>query len=229
MSALSTLRRTIAGSWRSWLAITVGFTLAYYLALLAIVIVRIGHLPNYVTWYNYPANALRILRSTPAFGDVLPIIAEEWLVEIGSMNYGYGRGIAEWSLEILPAKLAMVVMLGMLIAASVLLLRRLRACRRGADSGVIAGAGMGAVLVGLTNVTMSWVACCAAPSWVVGLSIVGVGTSTAFALLPYGSLITWLGFTMLLTTTYLLARRCAAADDDQKVVAAPFAAAIPRA
>jgi hypothetical protein len=55
---------------------------------------------------------------------------------------------------------------------------------------------------------MTWVACCASPSWVVGLSLIGVSTSTAYALLPYGNLLLAAGFSVLLGTTYLLARRC---------------------
>jgi hypothetical protein len=205
------VRETIAANRRAWLAMTLGFPLLYYAALLASVIISIGHWPNYVTFYDWPANVLTIIRSTPSIRDMLPIIGNEWLVETGYMNYDFGHGIAEWSLEIIPPKLFMVMLLGALVATCVLLLRRLRqVCRLPAQGTGAAATGLGALCVGAANVTMTWVSCCASPSWVVGLSLIGVSTSTAYALLPYGNLLLGTGFTVLVGTTFLLARRCAA-------------------
>ena len=34
---------------------------------------------------------------------------DEWLLEIGFMNYAYGRGVSEWSLLIIPHKVAIVM------------------------------------------------------------------------------------------------------------------------
>jgi hypothetical protein len=210
IAALGVIRETLAANRRVWLAITLAFTVLYYASLLASVVISLGHFPNYITFYDWPENVLVIIRSTPSIRDMLPIIGNEWLVETGYMNYSFGHGIAEWSLEIIPHKLLMVVALGALVAMCALLLRRLkRVCGLPAQGTAAAGTGLGALCVGAANVTMTWVSCCASPSWVVGLSLIGVSTSTAYALLPYGNLLLGTGFTVLLATTYLLARRCA--------------------
>jgi hypothetical protein len=209
MTAWSVLRETIAASRRGWLAMTFGFALLYHLALAASASLSTGHLPNYVTFYDWPANVWRIIRSTPSVADMPPIIADEWLIELGAMNYHYGHGIAEWSLAIMPTHVAMTLLLAALVATGVLLLRRSRdACplaQRGAGA---TATGLGALCVGTANITMTWVACCATPSWVVGLSLVGIETSSAFALLPYGGALLGGGFAMLAATNYWLAWRC---------------------
>jgi hypothetical protein len=203
------VRDTVGRHRRVWLAITLGLAPVYYVGLVASVVIRLGHLPNYTTFYDWPTNVLRIIRATPSVHDMVPIILDEWLVEIGYMNYHYGRGVAEWSLAIIPSRVAVMVLLSALVATSVLLLARSRAYCRLPTQGVgIAATGLGAVVVGIANVTMTWVACCAAPSWVVGLSLIGLETSSAFALLPYGNALSVAGFAVLLVTTYFFARRC---------------------
>jgi hypothetical protein len=205
------VRDTIVRRRRTWLAMTLGFTLMYYISLLASVVLRLGHLPNYVTFYDWPANVVRIIRSTPSVHDMLPIISDEWLVEIGRMNYHYGRGIAEWSLVINPAAVAITALLGAAMATSVLLWRRSRAyCGPLARGAGVAATGLGALCVSTANITMTWVACCATPSWVVGLALIGIETSAAFALIPYGNLLLVSGFVLVLATIYCLARRCVA-------------------
>lgn len=209
MTAGSVLRETVATNRRAWLAMTLGFTLLYHLGLLASASLSTGHLPNYVAFYNWPANVLRIIRSTPSIGDMLPIISDEWLIETGAMNYHYGHGIAEWSLAVIPTRVGMTLLLGALVATSILLLRRSREACPLAERGAGATAtGVGALFVGTANITMTWVACCATPSWVVGLALVGFESSSAFALMPYGGALLGGGFTVLAATTCWLAWRC---------------------
>ena len=43
---------------------------------------------------------------------------DEWLLEIGYMNYAYGRGVSEWSLLIIPHKVAIVMAIGALIGVN---------------------------------------------------------------------------------------------------------------
>lgn len=209
MATLAILRDTIREKWAVWLGATTGFVLLYYFGLLAAVVLRLGHLPNYATFYDWPVNVWTIVRSTPSLLDIPPIIAREWLFETGYMTMSYGHGIAVWSLAVVPAKVAAVALLGALAATNLLLLRRLRAaCPAALRGSAAASTGVGALLVGVTNVTMSWVACCSTPSWVAGLSLIGIETSSAFALLPYGNALSLAGFATLLATNYLLARRC---------------------
>jgi hypothetical protein len=209
MTAWAVLRETVAASRRAWLAMTLGFTVLYHLGLLASASLSTGHLPNYIRFYDWPANVLRIIHSTPAASDMLPIISDEWLIETGAMNYHYAHGIAEWSLAVMPTHVAMTLLLAALVATMILLLRRSRDYCPIAERGAGATAtGVGALFVGTANITMTWVACCAAPSWVVGLSLVGIETSSAFALLPYGGALLGAGFAMLAATVYWLAWRC---------------------
>jgi hypothetical protein len=212
MTVSSAIRQTIAQHRWVWLSMVLGFAFLYYALQLTDVVIAIGHWPNYITFYNYPANVLRIIRSTPDVRDMLPIIGNEWLVETGYMTHAYGHGIAEWSLEILPARLVLVLLLGALSATSALLLHGMRGVCRCFDGALGAAAtGLGALSAGIANVTMTWVACCASPSWVVGLTLLGLGTPTAYALLPYGELLSAAGFVLVGGTTVFLARRRAAA------------------
>jgi hypothetical protein len=209
MRPLVIVRDTIARSWRRWLLITLGIAVLYHLGLIVSASITTGDLPNYVTFYDWPANVLRIIRSTPAVADMPPIIANEWLIEIGRMNYHYGNGIAEWSLAVIPAHVAVTLALAALVATGILLLRQLHeTCplpERGAGA---AATGLGALCVGTANITMTFVSCCSTPTWVAGLSLMGFESSSVFVLLPYGGAISGAGFVVLLVTNYWLAWRC---------------------
>jgi hypothetical protein len=187
------VRDTVRPNWRGWLGITVGFVLTYYFSQLLVLLLRFGHLPNYFTLYNYPASVARIVSHTPSVADMVPIIANEWLLETGYINYDFGHGIAEWSVAILPTKLLAVTLLGAVIGFDWLLWQRMRrlclTVQRPAALGV---AGIGAVLFGLTNVSLTWVVCCATPSWVVSLTLLGFDSALSLSLQPYGL---WLAFT----------------------------------
>ena len=93
----------------------------FYLLLLGVLVVEYGHLPNYLTPYDWIANVLRIIHHTRSVADMVPIILNEWLLEIGYMNYHYGHGVAEWSLSIIPHKLAIMSLAGALIGLNVVI------------------------------------------------------------------------------------------------------------
>jgi hypothetical protein len=207
MTVLSTIIATVAARFGLWLAIVLGFVSAYYAGLLLTLVVRFGELPNYLTIHHFFHNIAVIVRSTPSVRDMVPIALDEWLVEVGYMNRDFGHGIAEWSLELIPAKLMVVVALGALVATNLLLVKQLpKSCTRATSYSGTTVTGIGAALVGFTSITMMWVVCCASPTWAVGLALLGVGVSTAFGLQPFGTAITLAGFALLLTATYLLAR-----------------------
>ena len=198
--------------WRTLIiGFALGFPFVFYFLLLAIPVARYGHLPNYVTTYDWVANVERIIRSTGSVHDMVPIILNEWLLEVGYMNMDYGHGIAEWSLSLAPHKIALVSLTGALIGLNLgLMLDRLertgaatQECLRAGGSSVIAG--VGALFTGLTNATLFSIACCSTPSWVGSLAILGVETSTAFELEPYGTAGTALGLIMLAVSALWLA------------------------
>jgi hypothetical protein len=209
------VRTTVTGvkRWRLLIiGFAFGFPVVFYLLLLAIPVIRYDHLPNYVTPYDWISNVERIIESTGSVRDMVPIILDEWLLEIGYMDMDYGHGIAEWSLSLAPHKILLVSLTGGLIGLNVgLMLDRLEAvgtaaqqCVRASGSGVLTS--VGALCTGLTNATLFSIACCSTPSWVGSLSILGVETSSAFALEPYGPAGSVVGMAMLVVSALWLAR-----------------------
>ena len=191
MSNLRIVCDAIRDRLSAWLWITFGFTALYYVVLMITMIARFGNWPNYVTGYDWFGNVARIIKSTPSYIDMLPIIRDEWLLEIGYMNMSFGHGISEWSLNLIPAKMVLTLVLGALIATVWVLAQAQRqVCTRRELGVTAAGSGAGATLVALTGATMSWVVCCATPSWIVGLAMMGMGVATANWLEPAG---TWVG------------------------------------
>jgi hypothetical protein len=224
MGVAACLRREILANRRSWLAIVLGVFIGFQLLQLAGLILRFETVPNYVTFHDWPANVTRIIRSTPAVSDMIPIILDDWLIEIGSMYYSFGRGIAEWSFVLMPAKLAVVLAITILFATDIVLLRAARkACSLSTQVGTAAAAAAGTLVAGTATTTITWVVCCAAPTWVVGLAVMGVGTTAALALQPIGGWLLSLGLSVLAVTAILLARMLSGRT--ARAAAAPLALA----
>ena len=210
MKAAATGLKQVIGEHRwVWIGTLFGFVTIYYFSLLATMLVRFGNVPNYMTVYDWPGNVWHILTSTPSFADAIAIINEEWLLEIGYMNYEYGNGISEWAVNVIPPKLFLILIVAVLVASFVVLLMRPKAsaCPIGPRANVVASVSGGATLVGLSSATLSWVVCCATPTWVVSLAMMGMSTSLALWLEPLGTFITLSGFLFLLVPVWLLARR----------------------
>jgi hypothetical protein len=172
--------------------------------------VRYDQLPNYITPYNWPENVWRIILSTHSVADMVPIIADEWLIEIGRIDYQYGNGIADWTMAIIPHKLLILSLTGALIALNCGLVadRRMRGsiarqCAQACGSGLLTSAG--ALSASITSATIFSVACCSAPSWVGSLAVLGVETSSAFALEPYGPAASVFGIAALIISALLIA------------------------
>jgi hypothetical protein len=193
------------------IAFAVGFPIVFYLGLLATLIVQYGHLPNYAMPYDWIANVLRIIHHTRSVSDMVPIILNEWLIEIGYIDYSYGHGVADWSLAIIPHKLAIMSLAGALIGLNIVLLierqptqtlpqQCVAACR----SGLLTS--MGAFCSGLPSMTVFSVACCAAPSWAGSLTILGFDTAFAFAIEPFGPIASLLGLAALVVSALCIAR-----------------------
>ncbi len=105
MNVFSTIRADIRRSWRSMLLHGLAFALLFQVIMMIALIARFQAVPNYVTVHDWFGNVAWIVKSTPSWRDVPPIIWEEWLIEIGKMNYDYGGGISEWSLNVVPSRL----------------------------------------------------------------------------------------------------------------------------
>ncbi|WP_417672025.1 hypothetical protein [Roseibium sp.] len=215
-SRFGTVTGVLRAHGRLWLAMTVGLTIGYFALQMVSLIIRFGAFPNYAIAYNWPEAVWTIIVSTPSVSDMLPIIAEEWLFEFGYMNYDFGNGISEWALSVIPSNIIVVLTFSGLIAANLVLLRSQKSCGTASRLKVGGATGVGAGLVALTSATMSWVVCCATPTWVVGLSMLGMGASTALWLEPIGPWLTFAGFSLLLASIFVAA---GAARNSQRLVA----------
>lgn len=221
MRVFSTLWAEIRASWKRMLLFGVVFALIFQVFMMAALILRFQALPNYVEFYDWIGNVAWIIQSTPSWRDIPPIVYEEWLIEIGYMNYDYGMGISEWSLNVIPSRLIVMSFLGAMVALCLGLMRR-DACSVGQSRTLRATTGLGAVLVAMTNATMSWVVCCATPSWVVGLAMLGLGVSTSLAMETMGPALTGGGFGLLFALVlYLAWRRTRAAAPAKDPKGAP--------
>lgn len=206
MGAISVIGHTVRTSWRRLIAWGVVVSVLFQIIMLIALIVRFQAVPNYITFYDWIGNVIWIIQSTPSWRDMLPIIAEEWLIEIGKMNYDYGTGISEWSLNVVPSKVLVMFVLGCLIGLSTMLMRS-DDCSTSSKRGLAFGTGVGGILIAMTNATMSWVVCCATPSWVVGLAMLGLGVSTSLALETMGPALSGTGLMVLLSVIFILAWR----------------------
>ncbi|MBX2880344.1 MAG: hypothetical protein KTR32_10455 [Granulosicoccus sp.] len=203
--SMAPLVTVLKHSWPVLLACGIAFALLGQVLQLILLVLRFGELPNYLINYDWAASVVTIVQSTPSLKDMLPIIFEEWWIEIGFMNYDYGNGISEWSLNVIPSRLVIMCVLGAMLATLVLL-RRNKACHAFDSPATLTGAGVGTLLIFATSVAMSWVVCCATPSWVVGLAMLGLSVSVSLALEDLGPTLFYSGFA-LLTVAILLTSR----------------------
>jgi hypothetical protein len=190
------------------IGITLLFPIFFNLLLLAILAVRFDSLPNYVLAEDWLTNVARIVVSTGSVSDMLPIIMDEWLLEIGYMNYTFGNGVSEWSLLIIPHKLLMIVLAGALIALNFALAADeepsgslWRQSLRSARNGLLMGVGI--TLAGVSSITLFWVVCHSGPSWIVSLAVLGIDTPTALRFAPLGPALYSAGIAILLLAALL--------------------------
>jgi len=108
-------------------------------------------------------------------------------------------GVATWSYMLIPPKMLLVAIMGMLLGlfASLTLYKRKQACLLDNDRRLFAIAGIGTTFISLTSATLTWVVCCATPSWVVALAMLGMSASLALALEPLGQALTLAGFGLM--------------------------------
>jgi len=206
MEIVRILGHAVRLDWRRMVVTGLMFALLLQVLMIIALMVRFQGFPNYLVGYDWIGNVVHIIKSTPSWGDIMPIVNQEWLIEIGKMNYDYGTGISEWSLNVVPIRMMVLFVLGALVAMCLSLLRTDQ-CDAATGTTLRATTGLGAVLIAMTNATMSWIVCCAAPSWVVGLAMLGLGVSTSLALESMGPALNLAGFGLLLCTALYLAWR----------------------
>jgi hypothetical protein len=200
-------------SWRRCTFVGFGLVAGLHLLQLALLVFRFEALPNYFVVHDWIGGLGTIVQSTPSLRDILTIAADEWLIEVGHMNYAFGNGISEWSVVLMPAKALIIFVTGWLLALNLALVRR-AASRCGLsrrDTGAIPG-GVGALLLSVASVTMYWVVCCSSPTWVVGLTMLGLSVSTSLLIEPWGDWLAYAGLALLAGNLAFTANRAAHAD-----------------
>jgi hypothetical protein len=177
-----------------WLMISVGFLAGYYLLVLVVTMIRFGEIPNYLVFHDIISIYGLIIEGTPSLVDAIPILLEEAWFETGYKNPDY-YGVATWSYMLIPPKMLLVLFGGMLLATFYVLRKQsAHVCSLAERRTTTLGAGIGTSLIGLTSVTLTWVVCCATPSWVVALAMLGMNASLALFIEPIGKLLTFTGF-----------------------------------
>lgn len=196
--------QAIRQQWMLWLFMVLLFPVLYYGGLLLVTIIRFHEVPNYVEVYNIIQVYQQIFEGTPSMKDALTILIDEAWIEMGYKNPDY-YGIATWSYMLIPPKMLLVAAMSVLVATFITLrvYSRKQSCPLENPGRLYAAAGVGSGLVGLGSATLTWVVCCATPSWVVGLSMLGLSSSLALALQPFGKIINTMGMALVLWIIFL--------------------------
>lgn len=193
------LGNAINQRWDILLLTSFGFLILYYVGLLLVTMLRFSEIPNYVEFYDVIGTYRLILEGTPSLQDALPILVAEPWFEAGYKNPEY-YGVATWSFMLIPPKMFLVFLMGILLGVFAVLVNYSRnvACSVKTDKRLFAAAGMGSVLISLTSATLTWVVCCATPSWVVALAMLGMSASLALWLEPLGNFLSVGGLGLML-------------------------------
>jgi hypothetical protein len=186
--------QAIKQQWGLWLLLTVGFIVLYYGGLLLVTMIRFHEIPNYVEVYDIAQVYQQIFEGTPSLKDALGILVDEAWIETGYKNPDY-YGIATWSYMLIPPKMLLLVIMAALVATFIVLsvYSRKNACPIKNRGKLYALAGIGSGFVGMTSATLTWVVCCATPSWIVGLAMLGMSSSLALWMEPFGLVLKVLG------------------------------------
>lgn len=212
--------RTVANHRARWLGISLGFVVVYYAGLLLFTMLRFGEIPNYAVFHDVFGAYRLIFDGTPSLSDALPIMLDEAWFEAGYKNPLY-YGVATWSYMLIPPKVLLVFLTGVLVATVAVLAATGREAACPASSmPAYATAGMGTALVGLTSATLTWVVCCATPSWVVSLAMLGMSVSLALWLEPAGMILTPLGLMLIVGIIVKQLRDIAAVIGGSRLAAA---------
>lgn len=189
--------------WKTLMLISFGFVFLYYSGLLLVTMLRFGEVPNYVEFYDVFHVYGLILKGTPSLLDAIPIIIDEQWFETGYKNPLY-YGVATWSFMLIPPKMLLVFLMGFLLGLFMVLVKfgKNKSCKVQNDKRLFAAAGVSSALISLTSATLTWVVCCATPSWVVALAMLGMSASLALWLEPLGNILTVVGLLIMVVIIY---------------------------
>ena len=184
---ISLLKVSISQHWKIFVGISLGFTVLYYTFLLLLTVIKFGQIPNYVVFHPIFHIYNEIIEGTPSWQDILMIAKDEAWLETGYKDPNY-YGLATWSYMLIPPKMFIVILMGLLLGVFTVLMQTSRkyGCSLKQGRKLYATAGLSTTFVSLTSATLTWVVCCATPSWIVALTMLGMNTSLALILQPFG-------------------------------------------
>ena len=193
--------------WRALALTSIGFVVIYYTLLLLMTMLRFGEIPNYVEFHPVFHVYGLIFEGTPSLIDAFPIIMSEPWFETGYKNPAY-YGVATWSYMLIPPKMLLVLLMGLLLGVftATVLHAKQSACRIKTDNRLYAAAGVSSTFISLTSATLTWVVCCATPSWSVALAMLGMSASLALWLEPLGSFLTVIALVLMIVIIYFQLR-----------------------
>jgi len=202
-----TILHLIREHWVRWLLTAVVLTVGFELLLIGTLMIRFEAVPNYLTNYDLFGNYQLIISGTPDLHDTLQLLAAEPWMEIGYKAPDY-YGIAEWSLMLMPAKLLNIFVVSLLLSTSHLLMSAAKKlpCPTTARRYAFGVSGFGSALLYLTNVTATWVVCCATPTWVVMFTMLGLSSSVALSIQPFGIAVGGIAMVIMLVAILYQAR-----------------------
>ncbi len=201
--------------------------LAGYICVLGLTLgLRFQQWPNYLVFYPWWDNLQLIISGTPAWHDTWLLMLDEAWLELGFRNPDY-YGIAEWSYALIPVRVLGLLLASTMLATILLYYRDVsRQCavtrdssyqpdsqstaRLGKTGGLLLMASGG--LIGLTSATISWVVCCATPTWAVYLSILGLSSSLSLQIEPFGNLLFAVALGVLLLWLLVIGRHLSRLD-----------------
>lgn len=188
------------------------FVLGYHLLLGAFVFLRFDAWPNYFTVHDFFGNIGLIFSGTPSWRDAARLLIQEPWLETGYANPDY-YGLAEWSYLVMPSRVLVILLAGVLLAAGWVQAHNARVNLQSAEARAcpklkpaVAASGLGALLLGIASASLTWVVCCAYPSWIVLLAMLGVSTALAIALEPLEAPLLLLGLGIQLFALWWLRR-----------------------
>lgn len=193
--------------WKVLLSTSIGFVVLYYSGLLLLTMLRFGEVPNYVEFHPVFHVYGLILEGTPSLLDAIPIFMGEPWFETGYKNPAY-YGVATWSFMLIPPKMLLVLLMGILLGIFVatILHGKDRGCQLKTDKRFYAAAGVSSTFISLTSATLTWVVCCATPTWSVALAMLGMSASLALWLEPLGNVLTVTALVVMIVVIYFQLR-----------------------
>ena len=201
------LLQQIRAHWLRLLLMSLLMTAGFELLLVLILMVRFWALPNYFEQFDLLGNYQLILQGTPDLRDTLQLLAAEPWLEIGYKDPEY-YGIELWSLMLLPAKMLNIFGVSLLLNISYRLMAVAKQlpCPANARRYAFGISGVGSAMLYLTNVTVTWVVCCATPTWVVMFTMMGLSSSIALSLQPFGVVLGSIAMVLMLIAILYQAR-----------------------